>query len=102
MREPSDVCVVGSGGREHALALALGRTADVIVTPGNPGITGTTPEGHTLTSVAAPPRRSTPTCSSSGPRRRWSTVWPIGSGRPAGWCSGPGPTGPNWRAPRPS
>jgi phosphoribosylamine--glycine ligase len=48
------VCVVGSGGREHALALALGRTADVIVTPGNPGITGTTPEGHSLTSVPTP------------------------------------------------
>lgn len=32
--------VVGSGGREHALALVLGRTADVVVTPGNPGIAG--------------------------------------------------------------
>src|SRR5881409_2457872 len=32
------VCVIGSGGREHALASALGRTADVVVTPGNPGI----------------------------------------------------------------
>ncbi len=49
------VCLVGSGGREHALALALGRTADVVATPGNPGIAGTTPEGHTLTSVATPP-----------------------------------------------
>jgi len=49
------VCVVGSGGREHALALVIGRTADVIVTPGNPGITGTTPEGHTLISVSTPP-----------------------------------------------
>jgi len=37
------VCVVGSGGREHALAIALGRTADVVVTPGNPGIPGSTP-----------------------------------------------------------
>jgi phosphoribosylamine--glycine ligase len=39
------VCVVGSGGREHGLALALGRTAEVVVTPGNPGIPGsvTTP-----------------------------------------------------------
>jgi phosphoribosylamine--glycine ligase len=46
--------VVGSGGREHALAVALGRTADVIVTPGNPGITGVTPEGHTIVSVATP------------------------------------------------
>ncbi len=32
------VCVVGSGGREHALACALARTADVVVTPGNPGM----------------------------------------------------------------
>jgi phosphoribosylamine---glycine ligase len=32
------VCVVGSGGREHALALALARTAEVVVTPGNPGM----------------------------------------------------------------
>ena len=39
------VCVVGSGGREHALASVLGRTATVAVTPGNPGIPG---------SVAAP------------------------------------------------
>ncbi len=32
------VCVVGSGGREHALAHVLGRSCDVVVTPGNPGI----------------------------------------------------------------
>ncbi len=31
-------CVVGGGGREHALAVALARTADVVVTPGSPGI----------------------------------------------------------------
>ena len=31
------VCVVGAGGREHALAIVLGRSADVVVTPGNPG-----------------------------------------------------------------
>ncbi|HEX5947637.1 MAG TPA: phosphoribosylamine--glycine ligase [Acidimicrobiales bacterium] len=40
------VCVIGSGGREHALAHVLGRTAEVVVTPGNPGIPG---------SVATPP-----------------------------------------------
>lgn len=34
------VVVVGSGGREHALASVLGRTAEVVVTPGNPGIPG--------------------------------------------------------------
>lgn len=41
------VCVVGSGGREHALASVLGRTAEVVVTPGNPGVAGsvdTSPE----------------------------------------------------------
>jgi phosphoribosylamine--glycine ligase len=32
------VCVVGGGGREHALAAVLSRDADVIATPGNPGI----------------------------------------------------------------
>ncbi|MDR3651244.1 MAG: phosphoribosylamine--glycine ligase [Acidimicrobiales bacterium] len=32
------VCVVGSGGREHALALSLARTAEVVVAPGNPGM----------------------------------------------------------------
>ncbi len=32
------VCVVGSGGREHALAHTLARTADVVVAPGNPGM----------------------------------------------------------------
>jgi phosphoribosylamine--glycine ligase len=39
------VCVVGSGGREHALAHTLGRDpgVDVVVTPGNPGIPGSTP-----------------------------------------------------------
>jgi phosphoribosylamine--glycine ligase len=37
------VCVVGSGGREHALAHVLGRGAEVVVTPGNPGIPGSVP-----------------------------------------------------------
>ncbi len=32
------VCVVGSGGREHALAVALARTATVVVCPGNAGM----------------------------------------------------------------
>ena len=32
------VCIYGSGGREHALAHVLARTADVVVTPGNPGM----------------------------------------------------------------
>ena len=41
------VVVVGSGGREHALASVLSRTAEVVVTPGSPGIPGsvaTSPE----------------------------------------------------------
>jgi phosphoribosylamine---glycine ligase len=44
------VCVVGSGGREHALAVALSETADVVVTPGNPGMEG-------FERVSAPPER---------------------------------------------
>ena len=40
------ICVVGSGGREHALAHVLSRDAEVVVTPGNPGIPG---------SVSTPP-----------------------------------------------
>ena len=37
------VVIVGSGGREHALADVIGRDADVIVTPGNPIIPNSTP-----------------------------------------------------------
>jgi phosphoribosylamine--glycine ligase len=40
------ICVVGNGGREHALAHVLSRDAEVVVTPGNPGIPG---------SVSTPP-----------------------------------------------
>jgi phosphoribosylamine--glycine ligase len=36
------VCVIGSGGREHALASVLGRTAHIVATPGNPGIPDST------------------------------------------------------------
>lgn len=49
------VCLVGSGAREHALALSLGRSGDVIASPGNPGIAGRTSEGHSLTSTPTPP-----------------------------------------------
>jgi len=59
------VCVVGSGGREHALALALARTADVVVTPGNPGMSGRRdteatrrrPEAERITVTAAVPEQ---------------------------------------------
>ena len=32
------VCVIGAGGREHALAVALARSAEVVVCPGNAGM----------------------------------------------------------------
>ncbi len=32
------VCVIGRGAREHALATALGRDADVVIVGGNPGM----------------------------------------------------------------
>lgn len=37
------VCVVGNGAREHALAHVLGRSDEVVVTPGNPLIPNSTP-----------------------------------------------------------
>ena len=37
------VVVVGSGGREHALADVISRDADVVVTPGNPAIPNSIP-----------------------------------------------------------
>ncbi len=37
------VCVIGSGGREHALAATLARSAEVVVSPGNPGIPNSVP-----------------------------------------------------------
>src|SRR5947208_2981367 len=37
-------CVFGAGWRVHALAAALARTADVMVTPGNPGIPWSVPQ----------------------------------------------------------
>ncbi|GIR36806.1 MAG: hypothetical protein CM15mP49_21910 [Actinomycetota bacterium] len=40
--------VVGSGGREHALAHVLGRDSDVTVTPGNPGIPNSTTQSHSI------------------------------------------------------
>ncbi|HLI23516.1 MAG TPA: phosphoribosylamine--glycine ligase [Acidimicrobiales bacterium] len=38
------VCVVGGGGREHALARVLARQGPVVVTPGNPGMAALSPE----------------------------------------------------------
>ena len=49
------VLVVGAGGREHALAHTLARSADVVVAPGNPGMPGTSPEGHAITVSSSPP-----------------------------------------------
>ncbi|HXQ44634.1 MAG TPA: phosphoribosylamine--glycine ligase [Acidimicrobiales bacterium] len=49
------VCVVGAGGREHALALALARTAEVVVAPGNPGMPGTGAGGYPISVTDVPP-----------------------------------------------
>ena len=70
------VLVIGTGGREHALALALARdpaVTEVHAAPGNPGI-GEVATLHDVDpmdgpTVAASPRRSASTWSSSGPRR---------------------------------
>jgi len=48
-------CVVGAGGREHALALALARSAEVLVAPGSAAMAapGVTPTGGPATAVDA-------------------------------------------------
>ena len=49
------VLVVGSGGREHALARALCASgADVVVSPGNPGMPATMPSGTISIDARAP------------------------------------------------
>ena len=48
------VCVVGSGGREHALAHVLARSSEVVATPGNPGI-APGPHGLGVASTPVPP-----------------------------------------------
>ena len=55
LRHRVRVCVVGSGGREHALAHVLARTADVVVTPGNPGMAPpiTVAEDQSVEDIAA-------------------------------------------------
>ncbi|HVX21971.1 MAG TPA: phosphoribosylamine--glycine ligase [Acidimicrobiales bacterium] len=55
MGRRTTVCVVGSGGREHALALALARSADVVVTPGNPGMETVTADGYRVAVTPARP-----------------------------------------------
>ena len=49
------VCVVGSGGREHALCLALARSSDVVATPGNPGMARAPDGGGAVMVTPAPP-----------------------------------------------
>ena len=88
------VCVVGSGGREHALAVALSQSSEVVVAPGNPGMVG-------LECIAAPPERLE------------ADLWVIGPEEPlvegladrirgaAGWCSGRERTAPGSKRRRP-
>ena len=81
---PATVCVVGAGGREHALARLLARSADVVVTPGNPGMPGEVgrPPDHRDRGAARGGGRQAHRDRARRPRS--STGWPTGSGR-GGW-----------------
>jgi phosphoribosylamine---glycine ligase len=49
------VLVVGSGAREHALALACARSADVVVAPGRDAMRTRLENGHSIETSPAPP-----------------------------------------------
>ena len=81
------VCVVGSGGREHALAHVLGRTAEVVVTPGNPGHPRLDrPRRRTRRARRRPGRRRPGGAAGRRPRRP-------SCGPPGAWSSAPGADG---------
>ena len=88
------ICVVGSGGREHALAQVLGRSGSVVVTPGNPGIPGSTdqpPAGTSPVSVSGSCAGQASTAASAAGLGNCT----IGRGAGAGvWLPGPVPTHP--------
>jgi phosphoribosylamine---glycine ligase len=69
------VCVVGSGGREHALAVALARTAIVVVTPGNPGISA-------LSQLSQDGQGMVCTCSAQSPDEVDADLYVIGPEAP--------------------
>ncbi len=64
--------MVGSGGREHALALVIGRTADVVVVPGNPG----------MVAAARAAGVESVTCSGVDPADVDADLWVIGPEAP--------------------
>ena len=89
--------VIGTGGREHALALALSRdpsVTEVHAAPGQPGDgrgrhpPRRRPDGR-RGGRRAGQRASAPTWSWSVPRRRWSPGSPTPSARPGIACFGP-------------
>ena len=98
MANRSRVCVVGSGGREHALAVALARTAAVVVTPGNPGMTALSG----LACVAGPPESIEADLYVIGPETPLveGLADRLRGGGQAGY-SGPAPTGHSWKDRRP-
>jgi phosphoribosylamine---glycine ligase len=49
------VLVVGSGAREHAIALACARSADVVVVPGRDAMAARLENGHAIERLSAPP-----------------------------------------------
>ena len=64
------VCVVGAGGREHALAVALSRTATVVVSPDLAGSAYLSGMGNQVLATSGSTASFSRTLSSQGSNRR--------------------------------
>ena len=97
-----NILVVGSGGREHAIALAVKKSpmCDTLVcAPGNPGMANL---GKCVPVDVADPKAIADLVRSSVPKFRWSLAWWMNSAVAVSALSARLRLLPRSKAPRPS